>query len=35
MQSSLELSDFFILFLIAAVFSLGVYTLIKFIKSKD
>jgi|GEM_PF-7075875 hypothetical protein len=35
MQSSLELSDFFIIFFIAAIFSLGVYTIVKFMRSKD
>jgi hypothetical protein len=35
MQSSLELGDFFILFLIAGIFSLGVYTIVKFMRSKD
>jgi hypothetical protein len=35
MESALEISDYFILFLIAGVFSLGIYTLIKFMRSKD
>jgi hypothetical protein len=35
MKSALELSDYFILLLIAGIFSLGIYTLVKFMRSKD
>lgn len=35
MNSSLGISDYFILLFIATVFVLGAYTLIKFMRKKD
>lgn len=35
MKTELVLSDYFILLLIAGIFCLGAYTLIKFMRSKD
>jgi hypothetical protein len=35
MKSSLEISDYFILFFVAGILSLGVYTIVKFMRSKD
>ena len=35
MKSSLEISDYFILFFIAGIFGLGIYTLVKFMRNKD
>ncbi len=35
MKTDLVLSDYFILLLVASVFCLGAYTLIKFMRSKD
>ena len=35
MKSALEISDYFILLFIAGIFSLGIYTLVKFMKNKD
>jgi hypothetical protein len=35
MKSSLEISDYFILLFIAGIFGLGIYTIVKFMRSKD
>ena len=35
MKSSLQISDYFILLFIAGIFALGIYTIVKFMRSKD
>ena len=35
MQSDLQIGDYFILVLVAGIFCLGAYTLIRFMRSKD
>ena len=35
MKTDLEISDYFIVIFIASIFVLGIYTLIKFMRSKD
>ncbi len=35
MKTDLELSDYFIILFIASIFGLGIYTIVKFMRSKD